>query len=79
MVLQAGGCLRKTASGFFAPPFAVLAFRLMRFAFRLMAFHLVFCQSLPFFPSNVRLQGRSSTTRAAPPTGNAAGKERQSK
>ena len=42
-------------------------------------FHPVFCLSLPFFPSNVRLRGRSSTTRAAPPPGNAAGKERQGK
>ena len=49
------------------------------FAFLLMASHLVFCPSLPFFPSNVRLRGRSSTTRAASPPGNAAGKERQGK
>ena len=79
MVLQAGGCLRKTASGFFASPYAAPAFCLMRFAFLFMARHLVFCPSLPFFPSNVRLRGRSSTTRAAPPPGNAAGKERQGK
>lgn len=64
---------------FFASPYAVPAFCLMRFAFLLMARHLVFCPSLPFFPSNVRLRGRSSTTRAAPPPGNAAGKERQGK
>ena len=38
-----------------------------------------FARAFPFFPSNVRLQGRSSIARAAPPTGNAAGKERQSK
>ena len=42
-------------------------------------FPTVFCLSLPFFPSIVRLRGRSSTTRAAPPSGNAAGKERQGK
>lgn len=30
MVLQAGGCLRKTASGFFASPYAAPAFCLMR-------------------------------------------------
>ena len=63
----------------FASPYAAPAFCLMRFAFLLMARHLVFCLSLPFFPSNVRLRGRSSTTRAAPPPGNAAGKERQGK
>ena len=63
----------------FASRSAAPAFRLMRFAFLPMASHLVFCQSLPFFPSNVRLRGRSSITHAAPPTGNAAGKERQGK
>ena len=51
------------------------AFRLPSYGFPTWSF----AQAFPFFPSNVRLQGRSSTTHVAPPTGNAAGKERQSK